>query len=92
MFVLCVQEEKKMLEVILHCTNGPDCLSSLPTWRMGTRVPGWTQIDKDDVDWYMEKEDVLDYAFALGWRLLESDGKGVYVCSACIEGVWHEQR
>lgn len=53
-------------------------------------VPNYIQPNADEDGCYLREKDVVAYALALDWQLIQRDGKRVYVCADCIEGVCYE--
>ena len=75
-----------MLEVILHCANGPKCLSLMLDRATNNWVSNYIQFKQSWHGCYPEKEAVLAHATAMNWQLIQQGGKDVYVCVDCAEG------
>jgi len=79
-----------MLEVILHCANGEYCVFQLKDAVTGTLRGNYLAPGPDAGGNYLTVTGVISYALQQDWQLVSRDGKGVYVCAECIEGVPYE--
>lgn len=75
-----------MLEVILRCGNGIECLSPVPQQQRVQIVSNRLDIDNEGSSWGLAKEAVLEYVNSLGWQLVRRFGFGIYVCVVCAGG------